>query len=87
MSYIIFNKDVDSIYSKLKLALECNVFLRSSVQIMEPNLKNALIENYLEENDIIFIHGKPYNPHREGVVERFHQSIKDLFFFECSEDP
>ena len=42
--------------------------------------KNNLIENYLNENNAKFIHGAPFNPHSKGVVERFHQTIKDLLY-------
>ena len=34
----------------------------------------------MNENDIKFIHGVPYNPHSQGGVERFHLIIKDLLY-------
>ena len=43
-------------------------------------LHNKLIENYLNEKNIIFLHGMPYNPHFQGVVERFHKTVKDSLY-------
>ena len=42
-------------------------------------LHNKLIENYLNEKNIIFLHGMPYNPHSQ-VVERFHKTVKDSLY-------
>ena len=38
--------------------------------------KNKLINDYMKENGINFIHGLPYKPHSQGVVERIHKTIK-----------
>ena len=45
---------------------------------MEKNYE--LIENYMNENDIKFICGAPYNPHSQGIVGRFHPTIMDLLY-------
>ena len=80
MAYIIDNKESKTILKYLKLALECNGFPEEIGSDNGKEFKNELIENYLNENDIKFIHGAPYNPHSQGVVERFHQTLKDLLY-------
>ena len=80
MAYIIDNKEAKTILRYLKLALECDRLPEEIGSDNGKEFKNILIENYLKENDITFIHGSPYNPHSQGVVERFHQTIKDLLY-------
>ncbi len=29
----------------------------------------------------------PYNPHSQGVVERFHKTVKDALYYLFSDDP
>jgi len=36
---------------------------------------NTLIEDLLRENRIEFIHGAPYTPRHQGVIERFNRTI------------
>ena len=38
--------------------------------------KNKIIIDYMKINGINFIHGLPYKPHSQGVVERLHKTIK-----------
>ena len=38
--------------------------------------KNKLIEDYLKNNNIKFVHGFPYKPNSQGVVEIVHKTIK-----------
>ena len=38
--------------------------------------KNKILTDYCKENRIKFIHGLPYRPHQQGVVERLHRVIK-----------
>jgi len=80
MAYIIDNKEAKTILRYLKLSLECNGFPEEIGSDNGKEFKNILIENYLKENDITFIHGAPYNPHSQRVVEKFHQIIKDLLY-------
>ena len=44
--------------------------------IIVPNLKIIC----LKDKNIKFIHDSPYNPHSQGVVKRFHKTIKDSLF-------
>ena len=39
-------------------------------------LKNVLINDFMEDNNIKFVHGLPYKPHSQGVCERVHRTIK-----------
>ena len=80
MAFIIENKEANIILKYLKLALECNGYPEEIGSDNGREFKNNLIENYLKENNIKFIHWAPYNPHSQGVVERFHQTIKDLIY-------
>ena len=80
MAFIIENKEANTILKYLKLALECNGYPEEIGSDNGREFKNNLIENYLKENNIKFIHGAPYNRHSQGVVERFHQTIKDLIY-------
>jgi len=77
MAFIIYNKESKTIFKYLKIALEVNGFPEEIGSDNGREFKNSLIENYLKENNVDFIHGAPYNPHSQGVVERFHQTIKD----------
>jgi hypothetical protein len=39
---------------------------------------NALIKNYLADNKIRFVHGKPYTPSTQGKVERNNRTIQQI---------
>ena len=84
MSYLIENKEANTIFEKVKIALECKGF---PIEIGSDNgkeFRNNIIENYLKFKKINYIHGMPYNPHSQGVVERFHKTIKDgLYALYC----
>ena len=38
---------------------------------------NKNVTNLLKKEGISFIHGKPYNPHSQGTVERVHRTVRD----------
>jgi len=80
MSYLIENKKSSTIFKNLKFALDCNGFPTEIGSDNRKEFRNELIENYLKSKNINYIHGMPYNPHSQGVVERFHQTIKDLLY-------
>ena len=80
MAYLIENKEAFTILKYLKISFECNGFPEELGSDNGREFKNKTIENYLMENDIKFVHGAPYNPHSQGVVERFHQTLKDLLY-------
>ena len=64
----------------LNISFEINGYPEELGSDNGKEFKNSIIENYLRDNNIKFIHGNPYNPHSQGVVERFHQTIKDLLY-------
>ena len=68
MAFIIENKEVNTILKHLKLALECNGYPEEIESDKGREFKNNLIENYLKENNITFIHCAPYNPHSQGLL-------------------
>ena len=49
--------------------------------------RNRLIEDYLNDKNINYIHGNPYNPHSQGVVERFHKTVKDSLYCLYADNP
>ena len=80
MSHIIQDKRAETIVEKLKISFESYGFPDEIGSDKESEFKNTLVENFLVKHNIKFIHGNPYNPHSQGVVERFHQTLKDLLF-------
>ena len=34
------------------------------------------MRNFLKDNDVKFIKDRPYQPHSQGVVERFHVTLR-----------
>ena len=87
MSYLIENKEAKTILKFLKNALECNGFPNELGSDNGREFRNDIIENYLKLKNINFIHGIPYNPHSQGVVERFHKTVKDALYCLYSDDP
>ena len=80
MSYLLENKEAKKMLKNLKISLEFNRFPKELGSDNGKELHNKLIENYLNEKNIIFLHGMPYNPHSQGVVERFHKTVKDSLY-------
>jgi hypothetical protein len=87
MSYLIENKESKTVFKYLKIALECNGYPSELGSDNGKEFCNNLIENYLKEKNVKFIHGMPYNPHSQGVVERFHKTIKDTLCCIYNDDP
>ena len=87
MSYLIEKKEAKTILKFLKNALECNGFPNELGSDNGREFRNDIIENYLKSKNINFIHGIPYNPHSQGVVERFHKTVKDALYCLYSDDP
>ena len=70
----------------LEFALECYGMPEEIGSDNGREFKNKIMENYLAKNEIKIIHGMPYNPHSPGVVERFHQTTKDLLYSKYTEN-
>ena len=50
MSFIIENKSANTIFNKLKIALECNGYPTETCSDSRLEFKNLTIENYLKDN-------------------------------------
>ena len=74
------NKEANTVFKNLKTALECNGFPEELGSDNGKEFKNKILEKYLKEKNIKFVHGLPYNPHSQGVVERFHKTVKDHLY-------
>ena len=86
ISIPLINKEAKTILNQLKIALECNGFPEEIGCDNGKEFKNNLLETYLKNKNIKLIHGLPYNPHSQGVVERFHKTIKDYLYSMYCED-
>ena len=40
----------------------------------------------MKAKNIKFIHGLPYYPYSQGIVERFHKTIKDCYLYSLFPD-
>ena len=87
MSYLIENKKSSTIYNNLKFAFVCNGLPSEIGSDNGKEFRNELIENYLKSKNINYIHGMPYNPHYQGVVGRFHKTIKDGLYCRYNDNP
>ena len=80
ITYLIKDKKANTILSKLKLTFNCYGCPSEIGSDNGAEFKNLIVENFLKEMNIKFIHCIPYNPHSQGVVERFNQTLKDMLF-------
>ena len=48
--------------------------------------RNNMMESYLKDKKIRLIQGLQYIPHSQGVIERFHKTIKDYLYSIYSDD-
>ena len=80
ISYLINNKESKTILKFLEITLECYGIPDEIGSDKGIEFKNHLIESFWKDNEIKFINGNPYNPHSQGMVERYHQTIKDMLY-------
>ena len=71
--------------NKLKIIINCYGAPSEIGSDNGKEFKNSYIEKYLKENIIKFLHSNRYYLHSQGVVERFHQTIKDMLYEELYE--
>ena len=83
MCNLIENKEASTIFKSLKNCLECNGFPEEIGSDNRKEFRN----NHLKIKNINYIHGNPYNPHSQGVVERFHKTIKDSLYCMYADNP
>ena len=76
ISYPIENKNGKTIANKLE---QCFKEFGVPNQIGSDNgseFINKYVNNILTKNNIIAVHGRPYCPHSQGIVERAHRTIR-----------
>ena len=77
-SFLLKNKNAKSIVSNLET---CFKKYENPKQIGCDNgseFNNSAVKSLLNNNNILMITGKPYNPHSQGVVERVNRSKRML---------
>ena len=75
-SYLLNTKEKYEIFTHIKDFIENYGKPNYLVTDNGTEFKNNLLSEYCKENEIKFIHGLPYRPHSQGVVERLHRVIK-----------
>ena len=68
MAYPLHNKEAETVLKKIK---EFCIYFGYQEEIGADNGKefnNSSLNNFLNEHNIIMIHGRPYNPHFQGSV-------------------
>jgi len=77
VSYLIQNKTGKEIIKKIE---DCIKNIGRPKQILSDNGSEFIsknVKNLLEKNKINFIHGKPYNPHSQGTIQRVHRTVRN----------
>ena len=69
-------KESLEVFSKIRNFIEIFSQLKYFVEDNAQELKNKTLKQYCEKNNIKLLHGLPYRPHSQGVVERVHQIIE-----------
>ena len=75
-SYLLNTKEKYEIFTHIREFIENYGKPNYLVTDNGTEFKNNLLSEYCKENEIKFIHGLPYRPHSQGVVERLHRVIK-----------
>ena len=75
-SYLLNTKEKYEIFTHIRDFIENYGKPNYLVTDNGTEFKNNLLSEYCKENEIKFIHGLPYRPHSQGVVERLHGVIK-----------
>lgn len=75
-TYLITNKSANIILDKLVDFINSYGMPKSIGTDNGKEFKNSIMMNFCQENNINLVHGLPYKPHSQGVVERLHRTIK-----------
>ena len=75
-SYLLNTKEKYEVFTHIRDFIEKNGKPNYLVTDNGTEFKNKLLTEYCQVNKIKFIHGLPYRPHSQGVVERLHRIIK-----------
>lgn len=76
-SYLLYNKKSETIYKLIKDNFEKNGFpeqfgIDNSTEFAKKKLKE-----FLDTNNVKFIHGRAFNPHSQESVEPLHRTLKN----------
>ena len=80
MVYPLHNKESETVLNKVKRFC---IYYGYPEEIGDNNGKefnNSSLNKFLTEHNIKMIHGRLYNPHSQGSVERLHQTLKKAKF-------
>ena len=74
--YLLNTKEGLEVFSKIRNF--CDLYGNPNILITDNGreFKNKYIKKYCIDNNIKFLHGLPYRPHSQGVVERCHRIIQ-----------
>lgn len=75
-TYLINNKSANIILDHLLDFINSYEMPKSIGTDNRKVFKNSLMINFFQENNIKLVHGLPYKPHSQDVVERLHRTIK-----------
>ena len=75
-SYLIKKKEGKSIADKLNTYFKKFGIPQQLGSDNGTEFVNKNVQKLLKSKDIIWVKGKPYNPHSQGVVERVHRTIR-----------
>ena len=76
MIYKANDKKADNLIKDILEFCANNSFPKEFCSDNGPEFKNSKLNEICEKEGITYIHGIPYNPHSQGIVERFHYTIK-----------
>ena len=75
-SYLLNSKEALEIFPYIKNFMKNFGFPKYLITDNGKEFKNKILKEFCISNNVIFIHGLPYCPHSQGVVERVHRIIK-----------
>ena len=75
-TYILTNKTANNILDKLFDFIKLYGTPKSIGIDNGKEFNNLLINDFCTNNNISIVHGLPYKPHPQGVVERLHRTVK-----------
>ena len=75
-SFLLNTKNAYEIYPLIKNFMNTYGYPKYLITDNGTEFKNKLIKSLCDSNNVKFIHGLPYRPHSQGVVEHVHRIIK-----------
>jgi hypothetical protein len=76
-SNLLNTKESYEIFPKIKNFIKIHDAPKYLITDNGGEFKNHMLKKFCIDNNIKFLHGLPYRPHSQGVVERVHQVIKE----------